>query len=245
MSKIKGQSGFTLIELVAVIIIVGILAAIAAQKIGSVAENIKAEETMREMDLIAKAVVGNELLYNNGMRSDFGYVGDIGAFPPNLDALISNPGLGTWNGPYIKNSFEQISSDYKQDSWQANYTLSGIQITSSGSGSNIVKYFSGSVDEILYNSIEGNIFDLDGTPPGDSLNAFILVRMTFPDGTGSYSTISRTPDNGGHFQFDSIPIGNHTLEIIYTPSSDTLRHYVSVSPGSALYEQNSLTTNEW
>ncbi|MEE9441916.1 MAG: prepilin-type N-terminal cleavage/methylation domain-containing protein [candidate division Zixibacteria bacterium] len=245
MACLDNNKGFTLIELVAVIIIVGILAAIAAQKIGSVAENIKAEETMLEMEILAHAIVGNELLYDNGVRSDFGYVGDIGAFPPNLDALTSNPGYGTWNGPYIKNSFEQLSSDFKQDSWQVDYILSGTQITSSGSGNNIVKYICGSVDGILYNNVEGNIFDLDGTPPGDSLNAFISIRLTFPNGAGGYSTLSKTPDKGGYFQFDSIPIGNHTLEIIYSPSGDMLRHLVSVTPGSNLYEQNFLTANEW
>jgi prepilin-type N-terminal cleavage/methylation domain-containing protein len=241
----NNNKGFTLIELVAVIVIVGILATIAVQKIGSVADDIKAEETMREMEILANSIVGNEQLYNNGVRSDFGYVGDIGAFPANLDALATNPGYGTWNGPYIKNSFEQISNDYKQDSWQVNYILSATQITSIGSGSNIVKHISGSVDEILYNSVEGNIFDLDGTPPGDSLNAFISVNLTFPDGAGGYSTLSRTPDKGGYFRFDSIPIGNQTLEIIYSPDNDTLRHIVSVSPGSQIYEQNFLTANEW
>lgn len=245
MMVLNNNKGFTLIELVAVIVIVGILATIAVQKMGSVANNIKSEETMREMEIIANAIVGNKMLYNNGVRSDFGYVGDIGAFPLNLDALATNPGYSTWNGPYIKNSFEQISNDFKQDSWQVNYTLSGNQITSSGSGSNIIKYISSSIDEILYNSVKGNIFDLDGTPPGDSLNAFISVNLTFPDGSGGYSTISRIPDKGGYFQFDSIPIGNQTLEIVYSPGNDTLRHIVAISPGSQNYEQSFLTANEW
>lgn len=243
--KSHDRNGFTLIELVMVIVIMGIVGSIAIQKIGPIADRVKVEETRAEMDRLAEAIVGNPELQNNGVRSDFGYVGDVGSLPPNLDALVSNPGYSTWNGPYIENDFEQIPTDYKTDAWQSNYIYSGATIISAGSGSNIERRISGSIDFLLNNKVTGNVYDLDGTPPGYTYNDSITVRLTIPDGTGSMVTKSIGTDIGGYFSFDSIPIGNFNLDIIYLPNSDTIDRFVTVNPGSDLYAEYYLATDAW
>ncbi len=245
-NRVSKQNGFTLVELVLVIVIMGIFGSIAVQKMAPIADSFKVEETKSEMNNLFLAIAGNPELQNNGVRSDFGYVGDVGSLPSNLDALVTNPGYATWNGPYIQNSFEQLADDYKKDAWQTVYTYSGgVAITSTGSGSNIERRLSGSSDFLLYNNISGNVYDLDGTPPDDTYNDSISVRLTIPDGLGSMITKTSIMDVGGYFDFDSIPIGNHNLSIIYIPDSDTINRFVSVAPGSNVYSEYYLASNVW
>ncbi len=243
--KRRQPNGFTLIELVLVVVIIGILVAVGVKKIGPITQSGKIEETKAEMNALAAAITGNSELENNGVRSDFGYVGDVGAMPPDLDALYSNPGgYSTWKGPYIKNSFEQVTGDYNKDAWQTDYSFSGgVSITSTGLGSNIIRNLAGSVNYLLYNRVTGNVFDLDGTPPGPDYGDSILIRLTIPDGSGGLVINNANPDQGGYFSFDSIPIGNHNIEIIYEPDDDTLRRFVSVLPNSSPYSQYNLLSD--
>jgi len=226
------SSGFTMIEMVVVIVVMGILAAVAVPMIGSVSESAKYAETRQEMEALGAAIRGISDLYNNGTRAGFGYVGDIGALPSNLDALFENPGgFGTWKGPYISNSFREISGDFKTDAWQSLYSYNGgINIISVGSGDTIVYSLAPSIDELLFNSISGNIVDLDHTPPPRDFCDSFLVRTRIPDGAGDFAFRTAAVVSGGYFSMDSIPIGRHTLEAIYLPLDDTARQYLTVVP---------------
>ena len=246
INKIKDQIGISLIEVVLVITIMGILVSVAMNSASQFSETAKIEETKQELDNIAIAITGNSLLNNNGVRTDFGYVGDIGALPNSLDNLNSDPGsYATWKGPYIKSRFTQITNDYKQDAWGATYSFNGTEITSTGSGSDIVKKIASSTDDLLLNKVSGIITDLDGTIPGNSYKDSLSIRLTYPNGSGNYTTKNSTPDMSGYFNIDSIPIGNHDIEIIYIPDNDTLTRFVSVIPGSNSYGNYILSSNLW
>lgn len=162
------MSGFTLVEVVLVLIISAILVSVALRSGVQISDASKVEETKQELETLEFAIVGNPSIQNNGLRADFGYVGDIGSLPPNLDALISNPGgYATWKGPYFKTRFSQVSDDYKRDAWGVLYSYSGgVSVTSTGSGSNVVRTVGNSVNSLLRNTITGNIYDVDGTPRG-------------------------------------------------------------------------------
>ncbi len=255
----SSSSGITLIELVLTIVLMGILVTVTFRSAGYVDFTSKTEETKQEMDMLAEAIVGNPELHNNGVRTDFGYIGDVGSLPPNLDALVQNPGgYSTWQGPYFARRFSQITDDHRKNAWGKAYAYSAGTTVSSppdtlpGGGCSgvtvtgeIVKTYANSTGDLLRNRVRGTILDLDGTPPGAIHCDSLLIRLTIPNGIGGTLVKNSNTDIGGFFQFDSIPIGNHDLEIIYEPDVDTLRRFVSVLPNSALHRQYRLSENVW
>lgn len=245
--KDRLQRGFTLVELVIVIVVTAILLTVALRQTRQVVDTARVEEAKAEMDKLADAIAGDPNLENNGVRADFGYVGDVGSLPPDLDALATNPGsFGTWHGPYVKNRFTQSLADFKTDPWGSAYSYAGrTVITSTGSGSTINRRVATSEDHLLRNTTGGNIFDRTGTPPGPAYRDSVAVQVTIPDGAGGMVTRTRVPDIGGYFEFDSIPIGNHELAIIYTPADDTVRRYITVTPNSRVFADYYFAQDYW
>ncbi len=228
----RNNSGFTLIELIAVIIILGALAGVAAMQFSETMETARFESTRAELQAIAKAIVGNPEIYSDGIRSDFGYVGDVGALPPNLAALSVNPGLATWNGPYIKGEFSP--DDYLKDAWNVDYIYNDTLLRSVGSGENIDKIFTGKTSDLFNNTITGYILDADMNMPGNIYNDSLYIILTYPNGSGGNATIIINPDDKGVFSFVSVPIGNHKLSAIYVRDSDTMIYDVCVLPAGSV-----------
>jgi general secretion pathway protein G len=226
----KNSHGFTLIETVVVILVIGILTGMAVVKLSPSIEKSNYEATMAEMAALSEAIAGNPILYANGARTDFGYVGDIGAMPPNLDALVQNPGgYAAWDGPYIGRGAGV--DDYKKDAWGTEYLYIDTIIRSTGSGTNIDRLivpFSGS---LLSNSIIGLLRDASGDRPTDRYNDSILINLNYPNGSGGRANNTINPNPGGEFVFNNIPVGNHNLSMIYIPDSDTVSYEVTVYPG--------------
>lgn len=144
-----GQGGFTLIELVIVIVVLGIIAAVAIPKFGNFAENSKINATKEEMIALKRAIVGNPAAVSGGSYIDRGFEGDVGFAPSLLTDLVNKPGsvsvynqltrLG-WNGAYIDSS----GGDYIKDAWGDNYVYSFASRTitsTAGGGTSIVVSF--------------------------------------------------------------------------------------------------------
>lgn len=220
-----------MIELLVVIIVIGIMAGSVMQYMATAIDDTREAKTIREMDMLATAIAGDPALAQNGTRCDFGYVGDNGAFPPDLQALYENPGLGTWQGPYLPSGFLQDSVGFKYDEWHAAYNYSGgIVITSTGGGNAITRKIANNTDDYLLNSFSGEIKDKSDNPPGRIFADSVDIIVIYPDGSGGYDTKMSHPDSTGGFTLDSLPAGRHPLYIIFAPSNDTLNRQLTILP---------------
>ena len=139
------KNGFTLIELVIVVVALGILATVAIPKFGSLTQKSRVNASKQEMLSIREAIVGNPATVAGGEYIDRGFEGDVGFVPSGLSDLAVKPDsvnsydkfirLG-WNGPYI----DADRGEYLKDAWGNNYTYepSNRRIISTGGGSDSI-----------------------------------------------------------------------------------------------------------
>lgn len=156
--RFANSKGFTVIELVIVIVILGFLAAVAVPKFASMVEESRINATRAEMEEIELAILGNASAASGGVLTDRGYFGDTGHMPAQLADLITKPasdsswdrsannGLGSgWNGPYLK---DDGTGGVFTDVWGNPYVLTSTTLTSYGpNGSDD----GGSGDDIVLN----------------------------------------------------------------------------------------------
>ena len=250
LQKLKTNSGFSLFEMVVVIIVLSILVTIAYRSMQPGIEIAKTEETKQELDQIAFAIAGNPDLVSGSNRIDYGYVGDNGTLPNSLNDLVTNPGLATWRGPYIKDDFYSSSgaaeSEYLTDGWGASYAYAGsVTITSNGGGSSITKEIAPSTQALLVNSFSCSISDLQFCPPGEDYKDSITINITYPNGAGGYTTDSKNPHANGFVQFDSLPIGLHDISVVDISTSDTLLSKINLYPKSSIHRDIQLPSAFW
>jgi prepilin-type N-terminal cleavage/methylation domain-containing protein len=142
------QGGFTLIELIIIIVVLGILAAVAAPKFANILEGSKAAATREELQTMKEAIIGNLQVVSSGVVIDRGFVGDVGFVPSQLVDLVVKPGsvsvynrltrLG-WNGPYVDGD----GNEYLTDAWGGAYSYDpvGRKIVSTGGPDSITITF--------------------------------------------------------------------------------------------------------
>lgn len=144
----RGSNGFTLIELVIIIVVLGIVSIVAVAKYSDFLNESKIQASKSELAELKRAIVGNPLATAGGRYTDVGFEGDVGHPPSSLQDLIRKPDsissynaiarLG-WHGPYI----DSAGAEYLKDSWGADYVYNAAArtITSVGSGTSIIVTF--------------------------------------------------------------------------------------------------------
>lgn len=134
------DDGFTLIELVIVIVLLSILSAVAIPRVWDLINPSKGNVTKHRLEELRKAIVGNPDAVAGGTYSARGFRGDVGSFPSALNDLVSQGGYASWNrytktgwnGPYVDSSGGQ----YLIDAWGTAFTYQSactpLRIISSG-----------------------------------------------------------------------------------------------------------------
>lgn len=125
----KKTNGFTIGEMVIVIAIIAVLAALITPLAVNQISQARYNACKDELILIKKSLVGDPALVENGIRSSFGFVGDLGGLPITLDELVNQNTLPPfqqtgliwwgWNGPYINEYLDPWRRPY-------NYTTTGL-----------------------------------------------------------------------------------------------------------------------
>ncbi|MDO8282445.1 MAG: prepilin-type N-terminal cleavage/methylation domain-containing protein [Thermodesulfovibrionia bacterium] len=116
------EKGFTLVEVIVVMAIISLLVGIMVPIVFRVWEGQEIEATEKKLTYIKEAMIGNPSLMSNGTRNSFGFTGDLGQLPPDLDALISYANENGTFGPYLGGGVSTQS--FKKDSWGYDLTYS-------------------------------------------------------------------------------------------------------------------------
>jgi len=237
--QLRGDKGFTMIEVILIIVLLGILAAVAVNVITNAASQARFDETRKEMEGLRMAIIGNAELVNEGIRSDFGFVGDIGRLPATLDELVNQGGLPAWDsttgmgwhGPYIQVNFQENPEDYKKDAWGNAYTYASATgvITSLGAdgaagGSGFDADFSTndltSPTNERVGTITGRVTDALGNPLASTASVTVTVSAYYPvNGSSASATTNTSAD--GIYNFNNIVIGRRKVEVSVTQGAST------------------------
>ena len=149
MKNLSAQcAGFTLVELVIVIAVLAIIAAVGIPQIGGMIQVSKTNATKSEMVELKKAIIGNPQAVAGGVYVSRGFEGDVGFAPSRLEDLVIKPDSISswdrlirrgWNGPYI----DSTDGGYLADAWESAYVYDGSArtVTSNGSGTGLVISF--------------------------------------------------------------------------------------------------------
>lgn len=114
---LRGSAGFTLIEMLLVVVIIGVLTAVVAGNFGKKSKAARINATRASIAAIATQIQTYQL--------------DTGRYPSSLDDLITDSGAPNWDGPYVRGG-----KDALVDAWGVpfSYKLAGsdYKITSAG-----------------------------------------------------------------------------------------------------------------
>jgi general secretion pathway protein G len=114
----RGSSGFTLVEMLMVVVIIGILSAVVATQFGGKGKTARINATRASIHAIGMAIEVYQL--------------DTGRFPSSLDNLLTSSGAPNWDGPYLKGEKSALA-----DAWGTPFSYkassgSDYKITSNG-----------------------------------------------------------------------------------------------------------------
>jgi len=131
-----------------IIVVLGIVAAVAVPKMGALTQNSRKSATKSEMAMLKRAIVGTAQALAGGRYVDVGFEGDVGHTPISLQELgVKSDSLPLynkftrvgWNGPYV----DTTGGEYLTDSWGIayQYNRTARSITSVGGPDTLVVTF--------------------------------------------------------------------------------------------------------
>lgn len=244
----RPNEGFTLIEAVATLAIVSIVLVGMVNVASSVLNKRQNDMTTDHMNEIRRAMTGNPVIIVNEARTAFGYLGDMGNLPTNLQDLwvkgsqpsytfntTKKTGSG-WNGPYLELRAAEFAPALGQDGWGNGFTYTTSATTDGTFGAVVIAklmslgpdWTSGGGDDFTINffkaetqsRVQGYVKDSNGDEvPG------VNVSVNYPQ-NGVLTTKSALADGAGYYAITDIPFGNRSITIdpklVLAPGTTTL-----------------------
>ncbi|HBA38539.1 MAG TPA: hypothetical protein DCZ05_01990 [Deltaproteobacteria bacterium] len=240
------RKGFTLVEVIVILVVLSILAAMAVPVALRIFERTAEDTTREEMDNVKKALLGDPQKLQTSFRNDFGLLGDIGCLPSvafgGLDRLLTQGSYLGWNfnsttqtgagwkGPYITGT---PGEDFKKDQLGNDYTYTPVAgtcpltatLTSNGPDGQPA-----TADDITVTivanettaTVRGSVKNASGVGLRD-----VPVEIYYPEnGAPKAPTPTATTDANGNYSFPSVPFGARSVKpnvtLVLVPGSITV-----------------------
>ncbi|MBU6374519.1 MAG: type II secretion system protein GspG [Bdellovibrionales bacterium] len=245
-------SGFTLIDFLMMVTLLSILAVIVpAVSLPSIEEH-RVERTRSRLLSIRRAILGDPSAKVRRLRTEFGFLGDMGRLPNALDELLNAPsGAGTrvqdptarfaygWSGPYLDTSDSLV--EWTKDAWgrPIQYVV-GNSVTATtikSLGADGVAGGSGvDADLVIQIPPSATRFNLHGFVTDAGGGVFTgtgLVFLNDLDGTGHLaSPASVSIGTAGYFVFQNVTMGRRSVFLTLPhPNPTATVGPVTVTPG--------------
>lgn len=244
----NNRKGFTLIEVIVILGVIAILAAIAVPLALRIFERTAEDATREELANLKKAMIGDPQKLQSSFRSEFGFLGDMGRIPANLDELLTQGSLPAftfdtskqagagWKGPYITGAAAgSAAAEFKKDQWGNDYTYSDTDFTNADGQAGDGKITSngpngtfGNADDIVLEILknETTATNVRGKIKDTAGNGLEAVPVEYYSAVnGVLTTTTATTDANGEYVFTSAPFGPRAVRALprlaYSPGSVT------------------------
>ncbi len=228
--------------MIVILAVIAILAAIAIPVALRIFQVTAEEGTREELQNLKEAMIGNPRKLQSTVRSDFGFLGDIGRLPSNtegLDAILLRESLPTftfpvfsfdstkqagagWKGPYITGSFagEELE-DFKNDQLGTPYAYDDTDFTNANGELADAKITSGgpdgtigTADDIVVEILKSETFaTIRGRVKTSAGDPFASTPVDLHfPSIGSPATVTATTDSNGDYSFTSVPFGKRSVQ---------------------------------
>ena len=244
MTKMRG---FTLIEIVVVLAIAAVLAALLVPAAFQTLQSSKEATTRVQVERIYKAIVGDP------SKGNYGFLGDMGRFPVTLSELVTQGAqqsyhtshtvhagsgdhvalVGTgWRGPYLTGT--DSSDDLFKDAW-------GVALSYTNTGNNAGQVVSGGADGQISTAADNITYPVQVPIQTKGYLIITVIVNDIPQPTGLtvkvYSTtegnqgaaVVQVPSgtDGKPFRFE-VPHGPSAIETIHTASGITVTRITTI-----------------
>lgn len=240
------KGGFTILEIITVVAIIGTLAGAIIPVTLHVTRSKRESATREELQVMKKAIIGGTLSTEWGKEATFGYLGDMGSLPQDLEDLYiqrqgvpsfsfdSTLGIGSgWRGPYVAKKAYTGITDFLKDPYGRPYAYSTASYTDTNTGAEVWGTIrslgrdgiNNTPDDLTVEILRSEILaDATGRVNNTMGAGVPKIFVTIHYSSGGTLTSSTTQtDMEGRYQFFTIPMGERAITLqpglVYIPGT--------------------------